>query len=332
MKGYIGREYLQLYLDFLEACGAEVGTSQWMAHHHHCLAPEHDTVSFTVFHQLRDEFSTITEQPLFPFRFGYYLVDNLGTALDYSLKSCHDLQEVADVSTRFQEVRSNVVTPRYQLGEQHLTFELLHTLEDNSLWQPLLFAISAFSHGLLSQLFGDDCGDYLTLSVASEKPLDFESVAPEIPYRIRFNGLRDCIMIDADCLERVNPANDPRLKQLLLQSVEAKCQRMAISPDFRHRVRALLTQSAPDYPNMDDTASALHLSKRTLARRLQEEHTTYLNILNEVRLEESVRYLDRGMRVCEIANHLGYESPASFINLFKKRTGKTPNEYRKCHE
>lgn len=77
-------------------------------------------------------------------------------------------------------------------------------------------------------------------------------------------------------------------------------------------------------------ASVLHLSRRTLARRLQSENTTYLNILNEVRIEESVRYLERGMRVNEIASQLGYESTASFINLFKKKTGKTPSEYRKA--
>lgn len=329
MKSYIGREYLQIYIDFLEECGADVGASQWMARHGHCLEPEHDSVSFAVFHHLRDEFADITGEPMFPFRLGYYLVDNLGTALEYSLKSCHDLREIADLSTRFQNLRSNVVTPRYQLTARHLTFELTHALEDETLWLPLLFAISTITHGFLRRLFGNDCDDYLTLMVAGDAPGYFRQIASQVPFHIRFNCPLDSIAIDANCLKRVNPADDPRLKSLLLQTVEAKCQRMGLTQDFRHKVRTILNQSAPHYPNMDDTASALHLSKRTLARRLHDEHTTYLNILNEVRLEESVRYLEQGLRVSEIANQLGYESTASFINLFKKKTGKTPSEYRK---
>jgi len=331
MKHYIGREYLQIYIDFLKHCGADVGASQWQTRHGHCLAPEHESVSFSVFQSLREEFAPITGEPMFPFRLGYYLVDNLGTALEYSLKSCHDLEEIADVSTRFQNLRSNVVTPRYHLTSKSLAFDFTHNLDDESLWQPLLFTIAAVTHGFLRRLFGEGSDGDLTLSVASPAPLHFARIAPLIPFRIRFDSFFDCISIDANCMKRVNPSDDPRLKSLLLQAVEAKCQRMGLMPDFRHKVRALLNQAAPHYPNMDDTASALHLSKRTLARRLQDEHTTYLNILNEVRLEESVRYLEQGMRVCEIANHLGYESTASFINLFKKRTGKTPSEYRKGH-
>lgn len=329
MKTYIGREYLQIYIDFLEQCGASTHTSQWMARYGHCLAPNHDSVPFTVFQDLRQEFRTITAQPLFPFRLGYYLVDHLNTALEYSLRACSNLQEIADISTRFHHLRSNVVTPRYQLSERHLRFELSHALDDETLWQPLLFAIAAATHGFLCRLFGDGCHNDLHLSVAGDPPAYFAEIADQIPFAIRFHCPQDCITIDATCLQRVNPAGDPALKALLLQTVEAKYRCVGQGQSYRHKVRAILNRAGPRYPSMEDAASALHLSRRTLARRLHAENTTYLNILNEVRLEESVRYLQQGMRVSEIASQLGYESTASFINLFKKRTGKTPGEYRK---
>ena len=33
MKAYIGKEYVQLYLDYLTHCGADVEHSQWMKNH-----------------------------------------------------------------------------------------------------------------------------------------------------------------------------------------------------------------------------------------------------------------------------------------------------------
>lgn len=329
MKTYIGREYLQIYLDFLAVCGADVSTSQWMARHGHCLNPDNEFVPFPLIGPLRDEFATLTAEPLFPFRLGFYLADNLGTQLEYSLKSCHDLGEIADLSTRFNAIRSNVITPSYSLNGQQIEFELAHTLDDEDLWPPLLFATAALTYGFFRRLFGEGHQALFQLHTACTPPDNFAAIAPQIPFAIQFGSLRDCIAIDAACLTLVNPADDPRLKALLLQTVLEKSKRLQTAPDYRHKVRAILRQRSPHYPSMEDAASALHLSRRTLARRLQSENTTYLNILNEVRIEESVRYLERGMRVSEIASQLGYESTASFINLFKKKTGKTPSEYRK---
>ncbi len=330
MKTYICREYLQIYIEFLKISGADVKGSRWMREFGNCLEIAEEFIPFQRVLPLRDEFSAITEAPQFPFQLGFYLADNLGTLLEYSLKSCRDLHEIADISTRFHRIRSNVIIPRYRLTEHRLEFEIDCVLDDDHLRQSLLFATAALTYGFMGRVFGDAHRHHFHLTVEGEAPAGLATVLHEIPFPISFGGTWDCIAIDTVLLRLVNPADDPRLKMLLMQTLMDRAQRCDESPDYRQRVKALLRDSAPDYPAMDDTASALHLSKRTLARRLQQENTTYLAILDEVRIEESVRYLEQGLQVNEIANQLGYESAASFINLFKKKIGKTPGEYRKA--
>lgn len=329
MKLYICREYLQIYIEFLQACGADVAGSRWMREAGACLESADELIPFQRVLPLRDEFAAITDAPLFPFHLGEYLADNLGTLLEYSLQSCRDLNEIAELSIRFHSIRSNVIVPRYRLTEQQLEFELECMLDDDRLRLSLLFSTAALTYGFLRRMFGDAHRQHFHLYVDAPEPEGFSAIVEQIPFPVTFGSSRDCIAIDTVLLRLVNPGDDPRLKMLLMQTLMERMQRCDPAAEYRQRVRALLRESAPHYPGMEDTASALHLSKRTLARRLQAENTTYLAILDEVRIEESVRYLEQGLPVSEIASQLGYESAASFINLFKKKTGRTPGEYRR---
>jgi AraC-like DNA-binding protein len=48
-----------------------------------------------------------------------------------------------------------------------------------------------------------------------------------------------------------------------------------------------------------------------------------------VRVVEAMKRLDAGIKVESIGLDLGYASASAFIAMFKKRTGMTPDEYRR---
>ncbi|MCG8316928.1 MAG: AraC family transcriptional regulator [Pseudomonadales bacterium] len=329
MKAYIGKEYLNLYVDYLKLCGANLERSYWLSKHKAELTSSEDFVSFQVVRELKHEFSTITNQLMFPFEFGYHLGDNISTHLDFSLKSCANVQEIAELSTQFHFIRSNVLTPKFGVADGYLEFEIFNEFNDNEFWLPMLFATAALTFRFLSNLYGDGCEEYFVLYVDSPEPEYFQSIQERIPFPIKFSTLRNCLAIDATLLTMPNPGHDPRLKALLMKNVEEKSQRLRPVQFYRYRIREVLLASAPNYLCAEEAAEKLHISKRTLARRLKDENTTFLNILNEIRIEEAERCLGQGLSVGETAEQLGYESCASFINLFKKHVGITPTEYRK---
>jgi two-component system response regulator YesN len=57
--------------------------------------------------------------------------------------------------------------------------------------------------------------------------------------------------------------------------------------------------------------------------------TNFLDYLITIRMEKAKELLsDSNKKVYEIARKIGYTNTQSFIRIFKKYTGKTPNEYR----
>jgi AraC-like DNA-binding protein len=80
---------------------------------------------------------------------------------------------------------------------------------------------------------------------------------------------------------------------------------------------------------VEDVARSLRMSKRTLARRLSDEGLNFTEILQQLRRDLAVRYLDdRKLHVSKIAWLLGFHDVSAFTHAFKRWTGKTPRELR----
>jgi AraC-like DNA-binding protein len=76
-------------------------------------------------------------------------------------------------------------------------------------------------------------------------------------------------------------------------------------------------------------AERLHVSSRTLIRRLRAAGTTYQEIVDELQKERAGRLLaDQRLKIYQVASELGFEDPASFGRSFKRWHGMTPGAYR----
>jgi len=76
-------------------------------------------------------------------------------------------------------------------------------------------------------------------------------------------------------------------------------------------------------------AQALHLSQRTLQRRLQEEGTSFQSLLDDTRRELAEQYLAQPtMTLLQIAYLLGFADPSNFFRAFRRWFNVTPGEYR----
>lgn len=96
--------------------------------------------------------------------------------------------------------------------------------------------------------------------------------------------------------------------------------------DVRHAVRTRLAEPGL---GIEQIASQLDMSPRTLQRRLAEEQTSYAAVVDEVRLETARHALaDPTNSLAEIAFLLGFEEQSSFSRAFKRWTGTSPSEHR----
>ncbi|AAZ27202.1 MULTISPECIES: AraC family transcriptional regulator [Colwellia] len=82
-------------------------------------------------------------------------------------------------------------------------------------------------------------------------------------------------------------------------------------------------------PTEEVIAYKLHMSKRTLQRKLSVEKQSFLALLTSVRLMLAKEKLaNKRVSVTEITYQLGYSSPSTFARAFKKHTQLSPLEYR----
>ncbi len=81
---------------------------------------------------------------------------------------------------------------------------------------------------------------------------------------------------------------------------------------------------------LEHVAARLHVSSRTLQRRLSEHGTSYQELLDDVRVRLARAYLkDARLGVAEVAYLLGYSELRAFDRAFRRWTGLSPREFRR---
>ena len=114
------------------------------------------------------------------------------------------------------------------------------------------------------------------------------------------------------------------------ESLRKKMLNRNVSVGMTERVRNALLEALPSGHNtVDDVCKRLHVSKRTLQRRLKDEGTTYQEVLDQTRSDLSHHYLKKPeVSVVEISYLLGFQDPGSFYRAFHGWTGQTPADVR----
>ncbi len=85
--------------------------------------------------------------------------------------------------------------------------------------------------------------------------------------------------------------------------------------------------------SLNIVAEAFYISPNYLSSIFNEKnHISFSDYIQDLRLEEAKGYLKTTrIKIGDIAKMVGYKNNSYFVNVFKKKIGMTPNEYRK-HE
>lgn len=99
--------------------------------------------------------------------------------------------------------------------------------------------------------------------------------------------------------------------------------------NWSNTVRRFLTHSlSVSNLNLDFVAERFNMSKRNLHRKLKAEGTSYQELLDNLRMELSRKYLKEKIPLTEITFILGFESQSAFNKFFRKHFNCTPNQLK----
>ena len=96
------------------------------------------------------------------------------------------------------------------------------------------------------------------------------------------------------------------------------------------RVRDLIRDALPASLSQDEVAKRLHMSPRTLHRRLDEEGASFRSIKEALRRDIALARLTKTRQpIARVAADLGYADTSAFYRAFTSWTGLSPERYRK---
>jgi len=150
------------------------------------------------------------------------------------------------------------------------------------------------------------------------------------PIPLEFDQEYSQIFLPKRWQDQLTRTGNPTTHVLFTQQCEEIIEGMSNVKEVSANVRRLLILSAGQFLNIKEVSEQLHITERTLRRRLSAEGADFRTLFDSIKNTLAQRYLDNtSLSVVEIAHLLGYCEATNFHRAFQRWNGITPNEYRK---
>ncbi|MDH3614898.1 MAG: AraC family transcriptional regulator [Gammaproteobacteria bacterium] len=187
---------------------------------------------------------------------------------------------------------------------------------------------------LLQQYMESLIGEPITdarYRLAIPEPNNREGYTNALHGPISFDAGANEVDIPHHCLDMPSPYYHAELWRQAQMGLSQRLKEQSEIPGtpYTQHIASLLRTSEPPLPELGEVAFDLHISERTLNRRLQAENTSFRQLKSRALAGRAKLYLrDTKHSVEAIAQELGYKDAANFRRAFRKSERCSPIEYR----
>jgi len=269
--------------------------------------------------------------PDFGLRLGRRLNPSTHGPLGYLALSSPDLITSLESLRDFLPARLPMVRLDVTLDVEWLCCSLTIRLDANHEEQRVLqecFALVIQS--LVETVLGRDLTEAL-IELAHRRPAYHALYREYLHSKVRFARPATVFRLPASLARVPNAAGDPGsyalARDLCFKLLD---QVPAASLSTADRVRRVLLSQTPGSVTETEVAQAMFISKRTLARRLEAEKSSYRLIREQLLAQLAASHLgESGLSVEAVASLLGYNDTAAFRKAFRRWYGQAPGEFRR---
>ncbi|MEH6589007.1 MAG: AraC family transcriptional regulator ligand-binding domain-containing protein [Halioglobus sp.] len=260
--------------------------------------------------------------------------------LGFAAISAPTLGESLQVMGTLYPVRNSAIRVDAGLEQGRYYLWLEDLTGDECFFRVMSEIILKVAESLLSAILGHPVGANVSVAFAHPPPAGARQITAAYDATVEFDAERYSISVpEAWCAlpsplfdEQVYRANVIRCREIIAKregpgSASAFVVLM-LSNHFDHMVAGSATTAEP--PTLEDISEAMHLTSRTLIRRLKKEGTNYKGILENQRRDYAQQLLrDARLQVAEVGEILGYREPANFGRAFRRWFGASPAAWRR---
>ena len=281
-------------------------------------------ISITNMTQLWAEAERRTHNPCFGFEVGMSLLPTNFHTVGYAWLGSATIREALARLVRYQRLLSTAA--EMSMEDKGATAEFkLHSKEAPQM------GLDAAICANVQICRGISHEDFAPLSVAMTRsaPVCEREVAEFLRCGVEYDAPENVLSFSAESIDEPLPRNNPAMVQASEELAQQYIARMDKN-DVVTRARVLLIGQLPNgEPSRKMLADSLHMSERTLARRLSESDYTFSNLVDEIRQHLARDYLRQSrFSVTDVAFPLGFSDQSNFARAFKRWTDLSPTEFR----
>lgn len=267
--------------------------------------------------------------PAFGLHAGRFMRPTSWHALGFSIWASGSLRQGFNRLVRYKRIFTTCGDMWVEESEGAFQFNALGFQQYQTIIQPeeydaLLSSIALTCKHLLTN---DFC--LVKVEFPHPEPKDISGFQRMFKCPLVFNSNKAALHISTQLVDLPLPTANPELAQTndkICEDYLARLDRDDVVTQVRHYLYSDLHVGEPQ---MEQVAHAMHLSTRSLQRKLTDRGTSFKCLLDSTRQELARQYLEQShLTISEISYRLGFSHISNFSRAFKRWTGLGPTEFR----
>jgi AraC-like DNA-binding protein len=246
----------------------------------------------------------------------------------YSMMSCADLRSAFERLIRYLLILSDALT--MTMSEERVGYRVTFVLfgGDRPVPRQRIEFIFVTLIGFCRWISGREVYP-LEVELPYPAPPDLAPYRAAFRCRVSFEAPAASLLLAHADLIAPLPTSNPLLAEMH-ERFAGEYLRHFDNARISYRAREMIIRRLPDgEPRRDEVASQLCMSERTLQRRLEEESTSFIQLLDDTRRELAEQYLGRlHLSLAQAAYLLGFADQSSFFRACRRWFDLSPGQYR----
>jgi AraC-like DNA-binding protein len=291
----------------------------------------------TAMHELLHAARELTGEPGLGYYLGLQKRVSLYGYLGFAALSAPSVRRVLELAVEFAPIYSTALAMNLTVTGKQASLQIDEQMEFGPVRDIVLISFMLGLQTIGSALTGVDQLenlDSLVVELAIPEPAYHARVARTLPgvRGWRFGQPATRLLLPGEALDRPVVTADSGALALARTLCEKALDELGFDARLEERVRRLVPDADGGFRSLEEVAALVHMSARTLKRRLAAKGVTFSTLVDRARRERALSLLQSSrLPIEDVAERLDYATASTFVRAFHRWTGTTPAAYRRCH-
>ena len=292
------------------------------------LSDPRERISVAMVERLVSRARALTGEPALGFLLGLQMRISAHGYLGFAAMAASTVGEALDIAARFAPTRTNALALRLNVEGRTAALVIEPRASFGSAEDVVIVAL-AYGIGQIGRaLTGRELHGGADFTFP--EPPYFARFRKHISGPVRFDRPAHQLVFDSATLDYPLVMADPSAFRLATEQCDRELDALGTVAHLTSKVRSALRRRNHPARSLEETAEVLHVSTRTLKRKLASEGTAFSKLLEEARRERALLLLQSPtLSIEHIAERVGYSDVANFTRAFRRWTGQTPGQMRR---